>query len=176
MSFATDQLLELSAQQVFELSARHLLRQGRQSWNNKFNVCAYRQNWCEDDEVRCPVGYFIPDHIYSDRLECKSISGLIDEFFGSYIIRRFAGHQSADDVGKFITFLVRNRELLADLQYVHDARAHTRDPDVLSPDSSLRSISSQEFDPDLLRANLIRLGRRHNLDTSSLTKRHRGRK
>lgn len=70
--------LQMSAQELFEKVANHLLKQGEKSCIDDGAVCAYRGK----KGRMCAAGILIPDDVYSKRFErCSWTSLVADEDF-----------------------------------------------------------------------------------------------
>jgi hypothetical protein len=90
----------MEAQEIFDTVATHLFKQGRQSLHAGYDtMCAYRGA----DGAKCAVGVLIPDELYNDMMEGRTIWGLLD----------------TSDNG-LPEWLSANKELLGDLQHAHD--------------------------------------------------------
>lgn len=83
----------MSAQQIFDTAARHLLTQNAMAFNEADGVCAYR---CADGKM-CAVGVLIPDDRYDPAFEGND----------AYYVAAELGW-------------VEHGDLLMDLQGVHD--------------------------------------------------------
>lgn len=92
----------MNKQEIFDTVVNHLFTQGRPAAHG--SSCKYRT----DTGLKCAVGVFIPDDMYSVGMEGKDVAGLI--FWG-------------EDEGYDLPDLIKNKEntnLLRDLQKVHD--------------------------------------------------------
>lgn len=147
-----DELLSLSAQEVFELASKHLINQGRASFNRDKGSCAYRENFEPSDSVRCAVGYFIPDELYTPDMEGMSVAALICNF------KRHGG-----DLAKLVSFLDRHEYLLRYLQLAHDYVGNLMRHEDGYPTNRMM------YDKEKLRKHLIKVGKGFNLDTSFLS-------
>lgn len=67
--------LQMSAQELFEKVANHLLKQGAKSYltGGQFSACAYRGT----EERMCAAGILIPDEVYLRKFECFRWEALI---------------------------------------------------------------------------------------------------
>lgn len=93
-----EELAVMSAQDVFDRAAVHLIKQGRRASNEV--ACLYRgpENTC------CAVGALIPEALYQAGFENGNVERLI----------------SGLEDGVLLKFLHKHRSLLNDLQSVHD--------------------------------------------------------
>lgn len=92
-----DELKEMSSQEVFNIVYKHLLQQGRQSFDPTIALCAYRSK----DGLSCAVGCLLTDEEYISKMEGKNISYLMNN-------NLFPGR------------LIPHIDLLSDLQEIHD--------------------------------------------------------
>lgn len=83
---------EMTAQEVFEASAIHLLEQSKVSKENEHSLCAYKT----DEGICCAAAIFIQN--YNKSMEGRSWSGLVDT------------HNQT----------TTHRILVHDLQFIHD--------------------------------------------------------
>lgn len=88
----------MTAQEVFETVATHLLKQGGQARNEE--GCAYRA----PDGSKCAAGCLIPDDLYDPSIEGKAIWALI--------------HHHPEKIGPAI---LAHPCLVGDLQNLHDS-------------------------------------------------------
>lgn len=98
----------MTAQEVFDKVARHLLKQGQRSVRSVSHhkdqpECAYRS----PSGLKCAVGCLIPDHEYDPRMEGKAVDCL-DDFAGT--------------MGELVP---AHGRLLMELQQIHDSRMPT---------------------------------------------------
>lgn len=61
-----------SLQQIFDISAAHLLKQGRAATDGS-GMCAYRA----PDGCMCAVGVLIPDHLYDPSFEGQRVEVIL---------------------------------------------------------------------------------------------------
>lgn len=96
----------MTAQEVFNTVAHHLLTQKKKSFveMNDCVRCMYRG----PDGLKCAVGILIPDDMYDPKLEHKSVVELIEDFGFDFL-------GAIVDVRSGSTFLL-------DLQELHDFR------------------------------------------------------
>jgi hypothetical protein len=101
----------MNKQEMFDTVARHLFAQGKRSVtvkNDTVNVCMYRG----PEGTMCAVGCMIPDEMYSDLMEDRTVYSLFVDFPK---IKEFFG----DD----------NRHFLRGIQMVHDSVFHWENTD-----------------------------------------------
>lgn len=94
---------KLTAQEVFDRVAVHLLKQGRKSQRiipEDPVTCFYRG----PTGLKCAVGCLIADEDYSSQMEGNSVHALIADFEENPSVKTFADHD----------------DLLSDLQILHD--------------------------------------------------------
>ncbi len=92
--------LQMSAQELFEKVANHLLKQGKRSIDSN-GYCLYRS----DDGLMCAAGILIPNEVYHESFECHDWLTLIE--------RR--------------DFPTQHKDLIMALQNVHDCRKNPED-------------------------------------------------
>jgi hypothetical protein len=63
----------MNNQQAFDTMVQHLRKQGQRSRERDSTTCAYRGA----DGLKCAVGALIPDEIYNEEIEGKSITRLL---------------------------------------------------------------------------------------------------
>ena len=68
-------LSSVSAQQVFDFVANHLLRQNQKALQHE--ICKYR---VENSDLKCAAGCLIPDDIYDPKMEGTRYHGLIPKY------------------------------------------------------------------------------------------------
>jgi hypothetical protein len=88
----------MTPQEIFDTVATHLFTQGKKAVNYK-GSCVYRAG----DGSKCAVGVLIPDDHYNVKMETGGIHTLL------------AYH--SDEIPSFFK---SNKDLLVDLQHVHD--------------------------------------------------------
>ena len=88
-------LTSATEQQVFDHVATHLLNQGRPSYSSEHHMCAYRG----DGGLKCAAGCLIADDEYDIKMEVNSWEDLVDSLS---------------------TVPVAHKEMIGDLQHVHD--------------------------------------------------------
>lgn len=94
----------LTIQEVFDISAGHLLKQGERSLaSNLPESCAYRG----EDGLKCAIGIFIPDQIYYADMEGNDVIRMFEKFPDSM---ELCGLEEEE-----------HSELLMDLQSTHDS-------------------------------------------------------
>jgi hypothetical protein len=91
-----------SLQEVFDTSVAGLASQGFNMSISSDGSCAYRGK----DGCRCPIGWLIPDELYSPNMENILIGGLLYGKYYPNLVELFSPTISAQD--------------LAALQYRHD--------------------------------------------------------
>lgn len=64
-------MTELTSQEVFDTTARHLLNQGRRAMVGQ--ACTYR----DLHGLKCAAGIWIPDDVYTEEMEGDSIVDII---------------------------------------------------------------------------------------------------
>lgn len=109
---------QLSAQEIFEKAATHLLKQGVKSTDD--GRCRYRG----PDNTMCAVGALIPDNAYDPDFEGISVKSLdpTDDFHQSLECRgRMAKLKKAMHAGGVDP--VEHNNLLSALQGTHDCRS-----------------------------------------------------
>jgi hypothetical protein len=106
MDVTMDMLDHLSAQDVFDIAAYHMLRQGVRGADDKGH-CLYRA----PNSTRCAVGWLIPDSVYDTSMEDQTVCDLA---------LRLCDERHDSDRARFGRFLIRHSSLLAALQYIHD--------------------------------------------------------
>lgn len=74
-SVSTDNLDSVSAQQVFDFVARHLLTQGKKALSET-GYCVYRGT----NNLKCAAGCLITDQKYDPKMEGKSWKSVVDNF------------------------------------------------------------------------------------------------
>jgi len=87
----------MTAQEVLDTVAAHLLKQGAKSLASDGKHRSYRG----EGDLRCPVGALIPDEAYSLKLENQTIETLLER-------------------GRCLQHLSEHRFLLKELMYAHD--------------------------------------------------------
>jgi hypothetical protein len=96
-------------QEIFNLVADHLLKQGRKSQTADALQCFYRG----PDGLKCAIGVLIPDEFYGPRFEdTSSVENLLEQ---EPVLRALL-FEGADTIEK----MDRRDELLASLQSIHD--------------------------------------------------------
>jgi hypothetical protein len=88
---------QITQQVFFDTIAAHLLRQREQSKFKNSSTCQYHG----PRGLKCAIGVIIPDAMYSEMMEYKSVAGLIEDYPG---------------LGEYIP----NLELARELQMTHD--------------------------------------------------------
>ena len=63
-----------TAQNIFETSVRHMIKQGTRALNAELDACMYRGN----DGTKCAIGCLIEDDEYDEAMEGIGIAGLIN--------------------------------------------------------------------------------------------------
>lgn len=101
---------ELTAQEIFDTVARHLLKQGKRSMKGEH--CAYRG----DGDTACAVGCLMTDDESAPELEGSSVEGLVSR-------------------GALPNRLRPHARLLGRLQRVHDEVEYNDDGDVVAPNA-----------------------------------------
>lgn len=97
----------MTPQEIFDTVKDHLSGMKYRSYFN--GTCRYRGR----NGAKCAVGCLIPDAVYNVKMETKVVSQLI-----------------LDDLGSVLPpFFAQNRQLLTDLQTVHDISKNW-EPDV----------------------------------------------
>jgi len=97
----------MEAQEIFDKVATHLLKQGRRSTQPESGeMCAYRGA----DGTKCAVGVLIPDELYNDMMEGRTIVGLLDS-----------------EQYNLPEWMSKNEGLLGSLQSVHDRESRWKD-------------------------------------------------
>ena len=100
----------MTPQQIFNKSAKHLLKQGQKAMSRKaesISACAYRTK----EGLMCAVGCLIPEEMYSREMEGMIVNDLLSQF----------PHVKAYICGKDKDN--RKRTLLDRLQIYHDYHA-----------------------------------------------------
>jgi hypothetical protein len=94
----------MTAQEIFDKVATHLLTQNKQAMNEDDQVCVYRT----DGGLKCAVGVLIPDEDYLPLME------------GQYLI---GGEPHCPELHNFLekAGLSAHIKLLHDLQHLHDS-------------------------------------------------------
>ncbi len=87
----------MTAQEVFDKVALHLLTQGKRAYDDEQGICRYRM----PDGLKCAVGCIIPDEEYLSDMEGRDVNALVAE---GYMVELFEPHLL----------------LLKDLQFAHD--------------------------------------------------------
>lgn len=94
----------MEAQEIFDTVATHLFVQGRRATSPGNDLmCAYRG----EGGAKCAVGVLIPDEIYDEMMEGRTVSGLVG-----------SAHYALPD------WMIEAQELLKDLQNVHDTEVN----------------------------------------------------
>ena len=91
--------LQMSAQELFEKVANHLLKQGKRCVGPD-EYCQYRF-----EGLMCAAGILIPDEVYNDTFEGKDWQTLIEQ----------------------CDFPTQHRDLICSLQSIHDYRKNPED-------------------------------------------------
>ena len=100
----------MKRQDIFDTVVKHLFKQKRQAFTRPapgvvFTGCAYRT----PDKLKCAIGCLIPDELYDPSLEGATMASIAEgarRDFGIPILKLLGG--------------ARNKELLSDLQEIHD--------------------------------------------------------
>lgn len=100
-----------SAQQLYEISIKHLRRQGQKSFrmlppDEKLGEM-YQSRYRSSDGMMCAIGVLIPDIEYRPDMEGKDVGDLIN---GELLITQRAAE------------FYKNRRLLDGLQKIHDTK------------------------------------------------------
>jgi hypothetical protein len=112
----------MTAQEVFDAVARHLLTQGKQSYSYERGECMYRG----DGNLKCAVGALISDDEYDSEMEEKPVEDL---------------HRKGMLPGRLAPHL----GLLERLQHAHDQAG-----DVADPSEKAQEAAFKNDIPDLL--------------------------
>lgn len=94
----------LTKQQIFNKTAKHLIKQGRQAINES-RSCLYRA----PRDLKCAIGCLIPDRLYDPLMEGNSVNIILDKIQDYVELRKLLG---ASVNGRI--------EFLHNLQVVHD--------------------------------------------------------
>lgn len=95
----------MTAQELFDKVATHLLTQNRASIDEKLDFCKYRLYRDNDPPLSCAVGCLIPDNQYDPEMEGVLIDRLIDDKWIT---------------GSILNLFREHRSLLYKLQWIHD--------------------------------------------------------
>lgn len=100
----------LTAQEIFDQSATHLLKQNKQAMNGM--TCRYRA----DDGCKCAVGGIIPDELYDPVIEARAANWFFETVVGEN------NHGRTGQIRRTIAeyFGFANQRLLMQLQTIHD--------------------------------------------------------
>ncbi|MEN7527881.1 hypothetical protein [Cupriavidus sp. DL-D2] len=99
---------QFTAQSLFDTIAAHLLSQGKKALTSDGTVCRYRGT----AGTSCAVGCVIPNKLYTEDLEGESV--------GSMLTHAASGTFSAPLNAFLLNDLGPHRDLLRELQYLHD--------------------------------------------------------
>ena len=120
--FSIATLHTATPQQVFDQVVLHILRQGKvslrtysDSFGDKQKVCAYRG----DGGTKCAAGCLISDEEYSDEMEYKLWTEVVDTFGTGeahhvYLIERLQWAHDAADGEDFVESFIKKLDPLAD--------------------------------------------------------------
>lgn len=127
----------MNQQELYDEMCAHLIIQGEQSVEKFGGPCMYRKTR-GGNTLKCAVGFFIPDEVYSDDFEESTVGTLISKL----------RHEVGDEHST-VKFLTEHSEFLDMAQRTHDR------------DENWKSFRT-------LKAALKDLGKRFYLDTSIL--------
>lgn len=102
-------MAQMTAQEIFDKVATHLLKQGRKAEATTNGSCKYRT----DDGLKCAAGCLIPDEEYSVSFECISWRRAARVAYSN------EDNSNLQKLGK-IAVRIGQVELVADLQVMHD--------------------------------------------------------
>lgn len=104
----------MTKQQIFDKAAKHLLRQRKRA-ATKLGSCRYRTK----DGARCAIGCLIPKRLYNSRIEGLGAGSFVVPSVDS-IFDPAPSRVMALAIGKKIGLRKAHRQLLIDLQNIHD--------------------------------------------------------
>jgi len=125
MKLTTRMLGQLDRQDVFDIVAWHLLRQGTRATAFDGVKCLYRA----PDGKRCAIGWLIPDEVYSKALEFLGVRDLAERLIES-------------EHAAFARFLYRHMPLLRSLQEMHDASVPAEWPVMLHTIAKMNGLNT----------------------------------
>ncbi|MGO4302226.1 hypothetical protein [Cupriavidus sp. RAF12] len=102
---------QFTAQSLFDTIATHLLTQGKKALTYDGTVCRYRGT----AGTSCAVGCVIPNKFYTEDIEGESVTSMLKH--------AMASTYSAPLNAFLLNDLGPHRDLLRDLQYLHDEHA-----------------------------------------------------
>jgi len=135
----------MNKQKIFDMAIEHLHTQGGPSRADDGKNCMYRG----PEGRKCVVGAFIPDEAYVREMD-RSV-GTGNSINVSTLIERYQS--------KLPDWFREHEELLSYLQLVHD-----------DPDSHVHGTESVTWDSAHVRARLIKIAEKHDLNTAAVNR------